>query len=65
MLPDDEYNVINIKAKEILRDPNYDALEMQGGNIDRYSDKCSHLSQIQTRGQDGVNYMYSHCKFNN
>ena len=63
MLPEDVYNVININAKEILRDPNYDALEMQGGNIDGYSDEYSHLSQIQTRGQDDVNY--SHCKFKN
>ena len=63
MLPDDEYNVINIKSKEILRDSNYDALDMQGGNIDRYSDEYSHLSQNQARVQYEVNY--SHCKFNN
>ena len=63
MLPDDEYNVINIKSKEILRDPNYDALEMQGGNIDRYSDEYSHLSQNQARVKYDVNY--SHCKFKN
>ena len=64
MLPDDdEYNVIHKQSKEVLRDPNYDALEIQGLKIDNVSDDYSHLSQIQARVQDSGNY--SHFKLKN
>ena len=55
MLPDDEYNVINMKSKEIPRDSNYDVLEIQGKKIDTHSDEYSHISSNQAREQDDAN----------
>ena len=63
MLPDDEYNIINMKSKEILRDPNYDVLEIQGKKFYTHSDAYSRISSNQARAQYDANY--SHCTFNN
>ena len=63
MLPDDEYNIINMKSKEILRDPNYDVLEIQGKKFDTHSDEYSRFSSNQARAQ--YDAYYSHCTFNN
>ena len=52
ILLEDENNVIDKKSKEIVRDPNYDALEIQSQKTGKYSDEYFHLSHTQVRTEN-------------